>query len=229
MRIILDFKFSLDSDKCILSINPLEPDVHHMASQILSIFNDFTQTSVPLFQSFFLITVELEKILRNGKRPSFRLLKDIQIGQYKFSCHCILIKRHTEGKGWSISYEFSNTDYTTCELMHRSRNRRALVNCSFFHAFASTYLNLSKTCLQKTMLEIFHPSYYRHNTRSSTDLPYQNSSFGQKTLSCLGPQKWNDLPAQIKLHENVNTFKHDVKKSYFKKLQKENDDNFTYY
>ena len=46
---------------------------------------------------------------------------------------------------------------------------------------------------------------------------------GQKTLSYLEPRKLNDLPAQIKLRKNVNTFKHDIKKLYFEKLQKEND------
>ena len=50
-------KVLLDSDKFLLRystfINPLEPDVHHMTSQILSIFIDFTQVSVPFFGSFF--------------------------------------------------------------------------------------------------------------------------------------------------------------------------------
>ena len=51
------FKVLLDSDKGLLSystfINSLDPDVHHMTSQILSILIDFTQTSVPLLRSFF--------------------------------------------------------------------------------------------------------------------------------------------------------------------------------
>ena len=35
---------------------------------------------------------------------------------------------------------------------------------------------------------------------------------------------WNNLPAQIKLSKSVNTFKHDIKKSFFDDLQKQNDD-----
>ena len=35
--------------------------------------------------------------------------------------------------------------------------------------------------------------------------------------------------AQIKLCKNVNTFKHDIKKSFFDDLQKQNDDIFFYY
>ena len=51
------YKVLVNSDKYLLSysifINPLEPDVRHMASQILSILTDFTQTSVPFCRSFF--------------------------------------------------------------------------------------------------------------------------------------------------------------------------------
>ena len=80
--------------------------------------------------------------------------------------------------------------------------------------------------------EIFHPSHRRHNTRASTlmlDLPFRKSCFGQKTLSYLGPKTWNTLPAEIKLQKNVNTFKHDIKKLFFEKLQKDTDDIFIYY
>ena len=51
------YKVLLDSDKYLLNygalINPLEPDVHYMTSQILSILIDFYQTSVPFSRSFF--------------------------------------------------------------------------------------------------------------------------------------------------------------------------------
>ena len=50
------YKVSLDFEKYLLSycafINPHEPDVHHMTSQIFSILIDSTQTSVPFFPSF---------------------------------------------------------------------------------------------------------------------------------------------------------------------------------
>ena len=51
------YKVLLDSGKCLPTystfINPLEPDVHHMTSQILLILIDFLQISVPFFRSFF--------------------------------------------------------------------------------------------------------------------------------------------------------------------------------
>ena len=80
--------------------------------------------------------------------------------------------------------------------------------------------------------EIFHPSHSRHNTRMSTyklDLPFGKSVYGQKTLSYLGPKTWNSSPAQIKLCKNVNTFKHDIKNLFLKRLQRSNDSFFIYY
>ena len=80
--------------------------------------------------------------------------------------------------------------------------------------------------------EIFHPSSSVHNTRRATqklDLPFRKSCIGQKTLSYIGPKTWNNLPAQIKLSKSVNTFKHNIKKSFFDDLQKQNDDIFFHY
>ena len=51
------YKLVLDSDKYLLSysalINPLEPDVHHMTSQILSIFIDFYPDLCTIFSIIF--------------------------------------------------------------------------------------------------------------------------------------------------------------------------------
>ena len=80
--------------------------------------------------------------------------------------------------------------------------------------------------------EIFYPSHSRYNTCLSTykiDLPFCKSIYGQKTLSYLGPKIWNSLPAQIKLCKNVNTFKHDIKNLFFKRLQKKDNSILIYY
>ena len=77
---MLDFqctKFSF-FDKYLLSystlINPLKPDAHHMMSQILSIFIDFTQTSAQFFSIIFPIFITLylsnEKTVK-GNVPDF--------------------------------------------------------------------------------------------------------------------------------------------------------------
>ena len=82
------------------------------------------------------------------------------------------------------------------------------------------------------MLEIFHPTHSRYNTRMATlklNLPFRQSCLGQKTISYLGPNTWNNLAAETKLRRSVNTFKHDIKKLFFDKLKKQNDDIFLYY
>ena len=70
------------------------------------------------------------------------------------------------------------------------------------------------------------------STRFSThkvNLPLRNSSAGQKTISHLRPKELNNLPAQIQLRLTVNTFKHDMEKLFFDKLQKEHDNILIYY
>ena len=82
------------------------------------------------------------------------------------------------------------------------------------------------------MSEIFHPSHSRYNTHMATlklDLPFRQSCPGQKTISYLGPNTWNNLAAETKLRRSVNTFKYDIKKLFFDKLKKQNDDIFFYY
>ena len=74
---------------------------------------------------------------------------------------------------------------------------------------------------QYIYIYIFHPSFSVHNTRRATqklDLPFRKSCIGQKTLFYIGPKTWNNLPAQIKLSKNVNTLKHDIKRSFFDDL-----------
>ena len=59
--------------------------------------------------------------------------------------------------------------------------------------------------------------------------PFGNTVPAKKTLSYLQPRTWNMLPAQIKLRRSINTFKHDIKKLFLDKLQKDSDDMFIYY
>ena len=46
--------------------------------------------------------------------------------------------------------------------------------------------------------------------------PFRKTNQGQKALSYIGPSVWNKLPEQIKKTINLNTFKHSVKRFYFK-------------
>ena len=80
--------------------------------------------------------------------------------------------------------------------------------------------------------ELYKPFNYGHNTRRSNcrlQLPYRNTSYGHKALSFLGPKLWNYLPAYIKSSSNINTFRHNIKKPFFKELQKKEDSVYFYH
>ena len=48
--------------------------------------------------------------------------------------------------------------------------------------------------------------------------PFCKTTAGQNSLSSLGPSKWNQLPESIKKCNNINTFKHSLKKLYLAQL-----------
>ena len=70
------------------------------------------------------------------------------------------------------------------------------------------------------------------NTRSSKDrlnLPFRNCNQGQRGLSFMGSKIWNKLPSEIKTAATNNTFKHDIKKTFFTDLKRQHDDIYVYY
>ena len=80
--------------------------------------------------------------------------------------------------------------------------------------------------------ELYQPFKHGHNTRRSNcrlQLPHKSTSYGHKALSFFGRKLWNNLPANIKSSSNINTFKHDIKMLFFKKLQKKDDSVYYYY
>ena len=48
--------------------------------------------------------------------------------------------------------------------------------------------------------------------------PFRKTTAGQNSLSFLGPSKWNKLPEPTKKCNNINTFKHNLKKLYLAQL-----------
>ena len=146
---------------------------------------------------------------------SKRLLKKIQISQNKCIRYCLKLDNR------------SHVGFDEFKKLNWLPTKERVFQCICVNIFKF----FNDMSLEYTS-EIFHPSHRRHNTRASTlmlDLPFRKSCFGQKTLSYLGPKTWNTLPAEIKLRKNVNTFKHDIKKLFFEKLQKDTDDIFIYY
>ena len=48
--------------------------------------------------------------------------------------------------------------------------------------------------------------------------PFRNTNTGQKTLSFIGPSFWNQIPETLKKTDNLNTFKHNLKKHFFNQM-----------
>ena len=59
--------------------------------------------------------------------------------------------------------------------------------------------------------------------------PYRKTVKGQKGLSYLGPSIWNKVDTECKLIANLNTFKHSLKKTFFDKLVKNEEDIYIYF
>ena len=69
------------------------------------------------------------------------------------------------------------------------------------------------------------------NTRSSflkLNQPLRRTSYGQRSLSYLTPSIWNNLPNDLKSLNNLNTFKHGVKKYYLSQLRDKDKNIYSY-
>ena len=60
------------------------------------------------------------------------------------------------------------------------------------------------------------------NSYQKLHQPFRKTSTGQNALCFIAPALWNKVPKEIKRTTNLNTFKYDLKKHYFKKLDKSN-------
>ena len=47
---------------------------------------------------------------------------------------------------------------------------------------------------------------------------FRNTNTGQKALSFIGPSFWNQIPETLKKTDNLNTFKHNLKKHFFNQM-----------
>ena len=60
--------------------------------------------------------------------------------------------------------------------------------------------NKNNTVTRKSSLKLFQP--------------LRTKALCEKCLSYLGPFIWNDLPDDVKMSNNVNAFKHKIKKTF---------------
>ena len=47
---------------------------------------------------------------------------------------------------------------------------------------------------------------------------FRNTNTSQKLLSSIGPSFWNEIPETLKNIDNLNTFKHNLKKHFFNQV-----------
>ena len=89
----------------------------------------------------------------------------------------------------------------------------------------------SEMCPQHTK-EIHKPTNQNNNVTRDSSLklfqPLRTKALSQKSLSYLGPFIWNNLPDDVKLSKNVNTFKQNLKKSFLTLLSKKDQDIYAY-
>ena len=94
----------------------------------------------------------------------------------------------------------------------------------FTQCICSQVFNFIHKNTPKYFSEIFHIAPQNNiGTRFSKlklKQPFMKTNMGQKTLSFLGPQQWNKLPNEIKMSENINNFKHRLKKYFFDSSKK---------
>ena len=65
------------------------------------------------------------------------------------------------------------------------------------------------------MHDIFKIKLFVYSSRNPNDLQHYRPNqvtFGSNSLRSLGPQIWNGLPNELKSAENLNSFKHMIKK-----------------
>ena len=48
--------------------------------------------------------------------------------------------------------------------------------------------------------------------------PFRNINTGQKALSFIDPSFWNQIPETLKKTDNLNTFKHNLKKHFLNQM-----------
>ena len=83
------------------------------------------------------------------------------------------------------------------------------------------------------MNDVFKPAGHPiTNTRASSlklIQPLRNINCGQKTLSYLAPNIWNNLPVSLKATEGLNTYKHMIKKHFLHRMKNNESDIYSYF
>ena len=166
-----------------------------------------------LYRKQHFLNSSLRRFLANALKGL--IIKQFQTSQNKCIRFCLRLgnRRHTATK-----------DFQKINWLPTKERFEQMVSVNIYKSFnnqAPTY-----------MREIFHPTTMVQNTRRSKHrllLPHRKNNRGQKCLSFNGPKIWNNLHSKLKTIENVNTFKHKIKNTFFITFKKIEDNPYEYY
>ena len=107
-------------------------------------------------------------------------------------------------------YHISEADFRLINWLPTSKRVRQCINTITYNFVNNTcpyYLNkifaFAPNCRIGTRINFF-----------KLKNPFRKRNMGQKTITYIGPFIWNSLPDSTKKANNLNTFKHNVKKHY---------------
>ena len=73
-------------------------------------------------------------------------------------------------------------------------------------------LNHLNPPFMQSIFELRSSNYSLRNANNLAHLRPNQTTFGSKSLKCIGPQIWNGLPSELKSAENLKSFKVLIKK-----------------
>ena len=115
-------------------------------------------------------------------------------------------------------------DYLNINWLPVELRVNQIILCSVFKFFQKTCPNF--------MTEIFDPVENQNMITRTSILrlhqPKRKTKSGMNSLSYVGPSYWNKLPSNLKISENLNSFKHSLKKSFFQDLKSNRNPFFKY-
>ena len=107
-------------------------------------------------------------------------------------------------------YHISEAEFRLINWLPSSKRVRQCINTITYNFVNNTcpyYLNkifaFAPNCRIGTRINFF-----------KLKNPFRKRNMGQKTITYIGPFIWNSLPDSTKKANNLNTFKHNVKKHY---------------
>ena len=131
--------------------------------------------------------------------------KKLQVMQNKCACFCLQLDKmstisHKEFKDLNWLPAFNRFEQCVVSIVFKFING----NCLHYLNEVFKFVPKGNISLRNNFLKLKQP--------------FQNTNTGQKALSFIGPSFWNQIPETLKKTDNLNTFKHNLKKHFFNQM-----------